>query len=135
MAIPSNPKILLVDDEEAFRTALGERLKVRGLDTTAVGTGSEALEEIKKTPYDVILLDIKMPEMNGIEALARIKKINPFLEVIILTGHASVDAAIEITKLGGYDYVLKPCPLDELLRKIEEAHERKMAREKRAIKT
>jgi len=131
----SNPKILLVDDEEAFRTALSERLRVRGLDTTAVGTGREALKEIKKTLYDVILLDIKMPEMNGIEALAEIKKINPFIEVIILSGHASVDAAVEITKLGGYDYLLKPCPLDELLGKIEEAHERKMVREKRNIKT
>ena len=115
--------------------ALSARLKVRGLDATAVGTGREALAEIKKTLYDVILLDIKMPEMNGMEALAEIKKINPFLEVIILTGHASVDAAVEITKLGGYDYLLKPCPLDELLGKIEEAHERKMAREKRNIKT
>ncbi len=127
-------RILVVDDEEAFRTALTARLKVRGFDTTAVGTGREALDEIKKTSYDVILLDIKMPEMNGIEALAEIKKINPLLDVIILTGHASVDAAVEITKLGGYDYVLKPCPLDELLGKIEEAHEKKMAREKRNLK-
>lgn len=134
MTIPSNPKILLVDDEEAFRTALCERLRVRGLDTTAVGTGREALKEIKKTLYDVILLDIKMPEMNGIEALAEIKKINPFLEVIILSGHASVDAAVEITKLGGYDYLLKPCPLDDLLGKIDEAYERKLAREKRNTK-
>jgi len=134
VTIPSNPKILLVDDEEAFRTALCERLRVRGLDTTAVGTGREALKEIKKTLYDVILLDIKMPEMNGIEALAEIKKINPFLEVIILSGHASVDAAVEITKLGGYDYLLKPCPLDDLLGKIDEAYERKLAREKRNTK-
>lgn len=132
--MPALPRILVVDDEEAFRMALSERLKVRGLDATPVGTGREALAEIKKNLYDVILLDIKMPEMNGMEALAEIKKINPFLEVIILTGHASVDAAVEITKLGGYDYLLKPCPLDELLGKIEEAYERKMAREKRNIK-
>jgi DNA-binding NtrC family response regulator len=133
--MPPLPRILIVDDEEPFRTALSERLRVRGLATTAVGTGSEALEEIKKALYDVILLDIKMPEMSGIEALAEIKKINPSLEVIILTGHASVDTAVEITKLGGYDYLLKPCPLDELLGKIEQAHERKMAREKRNTKT
>ena len=129
------PRILIVDDEEPFRTALSARLKVRGFGAVAVGTGREALAEIKKTLYDVILLDIKMPEMNGIEALAEIKKINPSLEAIILTGHASVDAAVEITKLGGYDYLLKPCPLDELLGKIEEAHERKIAREKRSTKT
>lgn len=131
---PEIPRILIVDDEEPFRTSLKERLKLRGLETTAVGTGREALKEIKKNLYDVILLDIKMPEMNGIEALAEIKKVNPFLEVIILTGHASVDAAVEITKLGGYDYLLKPCPLDDLLGKIEEAYERKIAREKRNIK-
>ena len=128
------PRILVVDDEETLRTSLGERLKMRGLETTAVGTAREALDEIKKALYDVILLDIKMPEMNGIEALAEIKKVNPFLEVIILSGHASVDVAVEITKLGGYDYLLKPCPLDDLLGKIEEAYERKLAREKRNIK-
>lgn len=133
--ITTLPRILVVDDEEAFRSALSERLRVRGLDTTAVGTGREAIEKIKKTRYDVILLDIKMPGMNGIEALAEIKKINPFLEVIILTGHASVDAAVEITKLEGYDYLLKPCPLDELLEKIEKAHERKIAREKNKYKS
>jgi DNA-binding NtrC family response regulator len=75
-----------------------------------------------------------MPGMNGIEVLAEIKKINPAMEVIILTGHASVDAAADIMKLGGYDYLLKPCSVDELMDKIDGAHERKLAREKRKEK-
>jgi len=129
--MPSNPRILLVDDEDEFRLALSKRLEVRGIETKAVSSGQAALAEIKNNPYDVILLDIKMPQMNGIEALAEIKKINPLLEVIILSGHASVDAAMEITKLGGYDYVIKPCPLDDLLEKIETAYERKLNREKK----
>ncbi|NTW36336.1 MAG: response regulator, partial [Syntrophobacteraceae bacterium] len=80
----------------------------------------------------VILLDVKMPEMSGVEALAAIKKTHPNLEVIILTGHASVDVAVDIMRLGGYEYLLKPCPLEELLDKIETAYERKVAREARA---
>ncbi len=127
-------KVLIVDDEERFRITLKKLLTANGLETNAVGSGREAIEELKQQPYDVILLDVKMPEMNGIEALAELKKINRGVEVIILTGHASVDVAVEIMKLGGYEYLLKPCPLDELLAKIESAHERKMARDQRMSK-
>jgi DNA-binding NtrC family response regulator len=130
----SAPRLLLVDDEERFRTTLSKLLGVRGIPVAAVGSGEEALEELRSKPYDVILLDVRMPGMNGIEVLAEIKKINPALEVIILTGHASVDAAVDIMKLGGYDYLLKPCSVDELMDKIEGAHERKLAREKRKEK-
>jgi DNA-binding NtrC family response regulator len=131
----SAPRLLLVDDEERFRVTLSKLLGVRGIQVAAVGSGEEALEELKNKPYDVILLDVRMPGMNGIEALAAIKKINPDLEVIILTGHASVDAAVDIMKLGGYDYLLKPCSVDELMDKIDGAYERKLAREKRKEKT
>jgi len=130
----SAPRLLLVDDEERFRTTLSKLLGVRGIPVAAVGSGEEALEELRSKPYDVILLDVRMPGMNGIEVLAEIKKINPALEVIILTGHASVDAAVDIMKLGGYDYLLKPCSVDELMDKIDGAHERKLAREKRKEK-
>ena len=130
----STPRLLLVDDEERFRTTLSKLLGVRGIPVVAVGSGEEALEDLRSKPYDVILLDVRMPGMNGIEALAEIKKINPALEVIILTGHASVDAAVDIMKLGGYDYLLKPCSVDELMDKIDGAHERKLAREKRKEK-
>ena len=130
----SKPKILIVDDEERFRTTLGKLLGIKGLDVHTLGSGKEALEELRQTSYDVILLDVKMPEMSGIEVLAEIKKINHYLEVIILTGHASVDVAVEIMRLGGYEYLLKPCPLEELMDKIDSAYERKLAREERIKK-
>lgn len=127
----SKPKVLIVDDEERFRITLGKLLGVKGLEVATLGSGREALEELRQKSYDVVLLDVKMPEMNGIEALAEIKKIDPLLEVIILTGHASVDVAVSIMRLGGYEYLLKPCPLDELMDKIESAYERKVARAER----
>lgn len=128
------PRILIVDDEERFRFTLAKLLKVRELDVTTLGSGPEALEALKQEQYDVIVLDVRMPGMDGIETLAEIKKLNPNIEVIILTGHASVDAAVDIMKLGGYDYLLKPCSVEELIEKIEAAFERKQAREQRAKK-
>ncbi len=122
---------MIVDDEERFRITLQKLLKVKGIDANQVGSAKDAFAEISGSPYDVILLDVKMPEMNGIEALGEIKKQKPEIEVVILTGHASVDAAVEIMRLGGYEYLLKPCPIDELLLKIEAAYERKLARAER----
>lgn len=130
----SKPNVLIVDDEERFRVTLGKLLTVKGLEVKNLGSAREALEELKAKSYDVILLDVKMPEMNGIEALAEIKKIHPTIEVIMLTGHASVDVAVEIMRLGGYEYLLKPCPVDELMDKIDAAYERKLAREERLRK-
>jgi DNA-binding NtrC family response regulator len=126
----SKPRILLVDDETRFRTNLQKILGAKGLAVNAKGSGAEALEELKWQPYDVMILDIRMPGMDGLATLAEIKKINPEVEVIILSGHASMDAAVEINKLGGYDYLMKPCPLEELLLKIEAAYEKKQEREK-----
>ena len=126
----SQAKVLIVDDEERFRTNLVKLLGVKGLEAVAVGSGMEAIKEITERPYDVIILDVKMPEMDGIQALEKIKKINASLEVIILTGHASVDVAVEIMKLGGYEYLLKPYSTEELIDKIERAFERKQVREK-----
>lgn len=123
------PKVLLVDDEERFRTTLGKMLRAQGLEVTALGSGREALEELGKKAYDVMVLDVRMPDLDGIAALTEIKKIAPQIEVIILTGHASMDAAVEIIRLGGYDYLLKPCPVEDLLAKIESAYERKITRE------
>jgi len=120
---------MLVDDEERFRTTLGKMLRAQGLEVTALGSGREALEELKNAAYDVLVLDVRMPDMDGIATLTQIKKIAPQVEVIILTGHASMDAAMEIMRLGGYDYLLKPCPVEDLLAKIESAYERKITRE------
>ena len=127
----SKPRVLIVDDEERFRTTLRKLLTVREIEAADVGSAEEAFSQIESQPYDVVLLDVKMPGMNGIEALGRIKRGHPQIEVIILTGHASVDAAVEIMKLGGYEYLLKPCPIDELVGKIESAREKKSAWEKK----
>jgi DNA-binding NtrC family response regulator len=124
-----NAKILLVDDEERFRTTLGKMLKAQGLEVTALGSGREALTELGEKDYDVVVLDMRMPDLDGIATLTEIKKIAPQIEVILLTGHASLDAAVEAMRLGGYDYLLKPCPVEDLLAKIESAYERKVTRE------
>lgn len=118
----NKPKILLVDDEARFRTTVTKRLVERGQDVEAVGSGLEAIEAVKQTPYDIVVLDVKMPGLNGLETLTELKKINPKLAVIMLTGHASVDSSIEGMKLGAFDYILKPCDIEELLGKIEAAH-------------
>jgi DNA-binding NtrC family response regulator len=127
----TKPRILLVDDEERFRANLDKMLTAQGLTVSAQGSGAAALEELRHNPYDVIVLDIRMPGMDGLAALKEIKAIDPEVEVIILSGHASMDAAMEINRLGGYDYLIKPCPLEELLLKIDAAYEKKVDRAKR----
>ena len=129
------PRILLVDDEERFRANLEKMLGAQGLAVSARGSGVAALEELRLHPYDVIVLDIRMPGMDGLATLGEIRGIDPEVEVIILSGHASMDAAMEINKLGGYDYLMKPCPLEDLLLKIEAAYEKKVEREKRTRKS
>ncbi len=131
----AEPRILLVDDEDRFRTNLRKLLTDEGLAVSARASGAEALEELRRQPYDVIVLDIRMPGMDGLATLREIKSIDPEVEVIILTGHASMDAAMEIIKLGGYDYLMKPCPLEELLLKIEAAYEKKVERATRTKKS
>jgi len=123
------PRILLVDDEERFRTNLWKMLTAEGFEVTAVGSGPGALEELASNPYDVILLDMRMPGMDGIETLAAIKERHPDPEVVILTGHASVDDAAAIIRLGAVEFLLKPCPLEEVIAKIETAYDRKLARQ------
>jgi DNA-binding NtrC family response regulator len=123
------PRILLVDDEERFRANLRKMLAAEGFAVGEVNSGQKALEELALHAYDVILLDMRMPEMSGLETLAAIKKDQPDTEVIILTGHASVDAAAEIIRLGACEFLLKPCPIEEVVAKIETAYERKLARQ------
>jgi DNA-binding NtrC family response regulator len=128
----TGPRILVVDDEDRFRTNLVKMLTAQGLSVAAVAGGREALELLQRQPFDVALVDIRMPGMDGLETLAHLKKLAPDLEVIMLTGHASISAAMEINRLGGFDYLLKPCPLEDLLLKIEAAFEKKQEREKSA---
>jgi DNA-binding NtrC family response regulator len=121
---------MLVDDEDRLRLTLAKMLASEGLEVTALAGGRQALAELANRAYDVVLLDIRMPEMDGITTLREIKKLAYDVEVIILTGHASMDAALEIIKLGAYDYLMKPCPLEEMVLKIDAAYEKKLAREK-----
>jgi DNA-binding NtrC family response regulator len=125
------PRILIVDDEERFRTTLGKLLTERELDVVTVGSGMEALEEVKRRLYDVIILDIKMPGLDGIETLKELKKFDPGIEVILLTGHASVDSSIAGMRVGAYDYLMKPCAIEDLMEKITGAYELKASRDER----
>lgn len=123
-------QLLLVDDEEDFRTTLASRLKKRDLEVTSVESGHQALEVIKEKPIDVAVVDVKMPGMDGQETLRQIKKINPLIEVIMLTGHASVESGIEGMRLGAFDYLMKPCDINDLVLKIGDAYQRKLAQER-----
>ena len=124
-------QLLLVDDEERFRTTLAKRFVEKGVDVAQAGEARTALKMIRETPFDVIVLDIKMPEMDGIEALGEIKKVDRHVEVILLTGHAAVDSAIEGMRLGAFDYLLKPCEFELLLVKVEAAYKVKQDRDER----
>jgi len=118
--------VLIVDDEEDFLETIIKRLNKRQVDASGARSGEEALELLKEKTFDVVILDIKMPGgMDGIEALREMKKIQPLAEVILLTGHASVETSIEGMRLGAFDYLLKPIKLDELLKKIAQAIEKK----------
>ncbi len=128
--MPSKPRILVVDDEERFRNTMSKLLTVEGYEVSIAGTGPEALEMLRQNLHDLVILDVRMPEMNGVQVLSEIKKIDVSLEVIIMTGYTSVDTAKEIMKLGAYDYLLKPYAIAELLEKIDAAYDRKMARQK-----
>jgi len=118
--------VLIVDDEEDFLETIIKRLNKRQVDASGARSGEEALKLLKEKTFDVVILDIKMPGgMDGIEALREMKKIQPLAEVILLTGHASVETSIKGMRLGAFDYLLKPVKLDDLLKKIAQAIEKK----------
>ena len=119
-------KVLVVDDEKDFLEATVKRLGKRDIVATGVLSGEEALKIMKEKLFDVVILDIKMPGgMDGIEALREMKKIRPLTEVILLTGHASVETSIEGMKIGAFDYLLKPVKLEDLMTKLAQAFEKK----------
>jgi DNA-binding NtrC family response regulator len=116
------PLVMLVDDEAPFVETMTKRLKKRELKVMNAFSGLEALEKIDKNRNtDVIILDVKMPGIDGLETLERIKKAYPIIEVIMLTGHATVENAIEGMKRGAFDYLMKPCDLEQLMLKVNEA--------------
>jgi len=122
-------RILLVDDEAVFANNMSKLLTRRGYQVTAVNSGDEALRALMDTPFDVMVLDLKMPGMDGIATMHEMKKLGLFTEVLILTGHGSIDTALEAIQIGAYDYVTKPCEIAELVSKIEAAFERKATKE------
>ena len=115
-------RVLIADDEVEFVETLGTRMKLRGFEVSTVNSGSEAIRAIEKDVPDVLVLDLKMPDLNGLEVLAKVKGDFPDLEVIILTGHGSFEAGKEGMEQGAFDYIMKPVDLNQLIDKIEEAH-------------
>jgi len=114
-------RVLIVDDEERFRTTTTATLKKRGFEASAVAGGAEALEAIRKADVDVVVLDVKMPGMDGNEALLKMKTLKPELEVIMLTGHGTIQSGLEGYRDHVYAYLTKPCDIDILTEKIQDA--------------
>lgn len=124
-------RVLLVDDEVQFVDILAQRLEARDLDVATAYNGEEALARLGQSEVDVVLLDVLMPGRSGIEILREIKQTKPLTEVILLTGHATVETAIEGMKLGAYDYLMKPMETEVLVEKIHRSFRRKADQEKR----
>jgi len=119
-------KVLLVDDNVEFTTALAERMEVRGFSVDTAESGATALDKIKDAAYDAVILDLAMPGMDGIETMKRLLEKQPDLQIILLTGYASVEKGIEAMKLGAVDFLEKPADLKKLVSKVKEARTQKM---------
>jgi DNA-binding NtrC family response regulator len=119
-------RVLLVDDEEDFVNTLASRLEVRGLKVTSATRGVEAVDLVGEQQFDIIVLDLAMPGIDGIETLKRIKEKDPDAEIIMLSGHGSIHSGVEAIKLGAEDFLEKPVDIRELIGKIEEAKERRI---------
>jgi len=127
-------KLLLVDDEKPFLDTITKRLEKRELNVSAVYSGKDALAELENNKsIEVVVLDVKMPGMDGIETLTEIKKRFPLVEVIMLTGHATVETAIDGMKVGAFDYLMKPCDIDALVTKVNDAMEKKRKHDEKII--
>ncbi|MFH1672371.1 MAG: response regulator [Pseudomonadota bacterium] len=124
-------RVLVVDDEVDFLETMIKRLKKRNLDVMGARSGEEALQILSKEPIDVVVLDVKMPGMDGEDTLREIKRREPLVQVIMLTAHGSVDSGIEDMTLGAFDYIVKPADLDELIKKLEHAYKKKLIHEEK----
>ncbi len=126
--------VLLVDDEVDFVETFSERLVMRNLEISKAFSGEEALQALEKNHnLEVVFLDVKMPGMDGIETLAEIKKKFPLVEVIMLSGHSTVESAIDGMKKGAFDYLMKPCDMDQIIAKVTEAAAKKRQHEEKII--
>lgn len=124
-------KLMLVDDEERFLQTTNKLLAKKGYEVVTAISGVEALDKLEVSHIDVVILDVKMPGMDGVETLKQIKSRFPLVEVVMLTGHGTINSAVEGMKTGAFDYLTKPCDLDELLAKALEAHENKKKMEEK----
>lgn len=125
-------KVLLVDDEAAFLDVMNRRLQMRELSVRTALSGQESLNVLREDPsIDVVILDVKMPGMDGIETLRELKKEFPLIEVIMLTGHATVETAIDGMRYGAFDYLMKPCNIEQLIEKVAEAKAKKAKHEEK----
>ncbi|MBW2262744.1 MAG: response regulator [Deltaproteobacteria bacterium] len=114
-------RLLIVDDEVRFLETLSQRLVMRDFDVSPVSSGDEAVKLAREKEFDIALVDLKMPGMSGEEVLRTLKKEHPLVEVVILTGHGSIDSAVQCVKEGSYQYLQKPCETDELMEVLKEA--------------
>lgn len=124
--MPDKIKLLIVDDEVKFLDSISKRLELRGFDVAKASNGGDAVEIARSEKFDLALLDLKMPGMDGREVLQILKGEHKFIEIIILTGHGSLESAVECTKLGAYGYLPKPYELDSLLEVLKEAYEARL---------
>ena len=127
----SKINLLIVDDEEQFLQSITKSLQVRDFNVIAVNRGEKAIEAARKNPIDVALVDLKMPGINGEETLKALKAEHRWMEVIILTGHGTIDSAVESIKSGAYSYLQKPCSLDELMESLVSAYKNKVMNKKK----
>jgi DNA-binding NtrC family response regulator len=126
--------VLLVDDEAIFVDVIEKRLKKRDISIVTAYSGQEALNILSENErIEVVILDVKMPKMDGIETLAKIKNQYPLVEVILLTAHATIESAIDGMKLGAFDYLMKPCEIEELVGKVEKAAARKRGQDEKIL--
>jgi len=117
-------RVLIVDDEDRLARSIARLLSARGFQAQAVFSGEQALEAVRSdNTFDIVVLDVKMPGMDGVQTLKALKDLAPEIEVIMLTGHASLDSGTQAMRCGAFDYLMKPCDIDNLIEKIKEAHE------------
>jgi len=121
-------KVLVVDNETEFASTLAERLRLRKIEAQSAYSGEEGLAAVSRFLPDVLILDLQMPDMSGLEVLSQVKAIDPSIEVILLTGHGSFEAGITGMELGAFDYIIKPVDLSLLMEKITEAYGKKKGR-------
>jgi DNA-binding NtrC family response regulator len=121
-------RVLIVDDEQDFATAIAERLSKRGFHASSVFSGQDALRAVKETEYDAVVLDLKMPGMDGLQTLQEIRKIDPAVQILVLTGHGTVSAGIGGMQLGAADFLQKPLAIEALSTSIQAAAEQSHAK-------